>query len=146
MTLEGLEADLKAAAAWLDQDRQAGGNAMGAVGYCMGGRLAFLANTMLPLACAASYYGGMMQNHLDRVPKVHGPHLFCWGGLDQAITWEQRPQVIAALREAKKPFLDFVLSDAHHGFNCDMRPEAYSGAAARQARALTLAFLHEHLG
>lgn len=146
MTLEGLEADAKACAAWFDQDRQAGGNALGAIGYCMGGRLAFLANTMLPLACAASYYGGDMHRHLDRVPKLHGPQLLCWGGLDEAITWEQRPQVIEALRAAKKPFLDFVLSDAHHGFNCDMRPAVYSGAAARQARALTLAFLREHLG
>ena len=146
MTLEGLEADARAAADWFQQDRQTAGTAMGAIGYCMGGRLAFLANTMLPLACAASYYGGQIPAHLDRVPKLHGPHLFCWGGLDPAITWEQRPLVIEALRAAKKPFLDFVISDAHHGFNCDLRPEVYSGAAARQARGLTLAFLHEHLG
>ena len=146
MTLGGIEADAKAAAAWLGQDRQAGGNALGAIGYCMGGRMAFLANTMLPLACAASYYGSQIPTFLDRVSKLHGPHLFCWGGLDQAVTWEQRPHVIEAMKAAKKPFLDFVISDAHHGFNCDLRPQVYSGAAARQARGLTLAFLHEHLG
>lgn len=146
MTLEGLEADAKAAAAWFRQDAQAGAGALGAIGYCMGGRMAYLANAALPLACAVSYYGGQMQNHLDRAPRLSGPHLFCWGGLDQAITWEQRPLVIEALKDAKKPFLDFVISDAHHGFNCDLRPEVYSGAAARQARSLTLAFLHEHLG
>ena len=146
MTLEGLEADAKACAAWFSQDRQAGGNALGAIGYCMGGRLAYLANTMLPLACAASYYGGDMHRFLDRAPKASGPQLLCWGGLDEAVTWEQRPLLIEALRAAKKPFLDFVISDARHGFNCDMRPEVYSGAAARQARGLTMAFLHEHLG
>ena len=146
MTLEGLEADAKACAAWFGQDRQTAGNAVGAIGYCMGGRLAFLANTMLPLACAASYYGGDIHRWLDRAARLSGPQLLCWGGLDEAITWEQRPLVVEALRAAKKPFLDFVISDAKHGFNCDMRPEAYSGAAARQARALTLAFLREHLG
>lgn len=145
LTLAGIEEDAQAMAAWFNQDKQAGGNALGAIGYCMGGRLAFLANTMLPLACAASYYGGDIHTHLDRVAKLHGPHLFCWGGLDQAITWEQRPVVIEAMKAAKKPFIDFVISDAHHGFNCDLRPAVYSGAAARQARGLTLAFLHEHL-
>ena len=146
LTLAGLEADAKAAAGWFSQDRQTAGNALGAIGYCMGGRLAFLANTMLPLACAASYYGGDIHLHLDRVPKLSGPQLLCNGGLDPAVTWEQRPKVVEAMREAKKPFVDFVISDAHHGFNCDLRPAVYSGAAARQARGLALAFLHEHLG
>lgn len=146
MTLATFEADLKAAAAWFDQDAQTGGNGLGAIGYCMGGRLAYLANARLPLACAVSYYGGDIHTHADLAPKLSGPHLFCWGGLDAAITWEQRPLVIEAMRAAKKPFIDFVISDAKHGFNCDLRPEAYSGAAARQARGLTLAFLHEHLG
>ena len=146
MTLGGIEADAKAMAAWFGRDKQAGGNALGAIGYCMGGRMAFLANTMLPLACAASYYGGEIPTHLDRVPKLNGPQLFCWGGLDQAITWEQRPRVIEAMKDAKKPFLDLVISDAHHGFACDARPAVYSGPATRQARSLTLAFLHEYLG
>lgn len=146
LTLASVEADAKACAAWFDRDAQTEGMALGAIGYCMGGRLAFLANAFLPLACAASYYGGDIHTHLDLAPKVHGPHLFCWGGLDAAITWEQRPLVIEAMREAKKPFLDLVISDAHHGFNCDMRPSVYSGAAARQARSLALAFLHERLG
>ena len=145
LTLGGIEADARALAAWFHGDAQAGGTALGAIGYCMGGRMAFLANTLLPLACAASYYGGEISNHLDRVPRLSGPHLFCWGGLDQAITWEQRPLVIEAMKAAKKPFLDFVISNAHHGFNCDLRPAVYSGAAARQARGLTLAFLREHL-
>ena len=146
MTLESIEADARAVAAWFDRDKQAGGNALGAIGYCMGGRMAYLANTMLPLACAASYYGGQMHAYADRAPKLHGPQLLIWGGLDAAITWEQRPLLIEALNEAKKPFIDMVISDAHHGFSCDMRPAVYSGAATRQARGLALAFLHEHLG
>ncbi len=146
LTLDGLEADARACAAWFNRDAQTEGMALGAIGYCMGGRLAFLANACLPLACAASYYGGDIHTHLDLVPSLSGPHLFCWGGLDQAITWEQRPLVMDAMKDAKKPFLDLVISGAHHGFNCDLRPAVYSGAAARQARSLTLAFLHEHLG
>ncbi len=146
LTLAGLEADAKACATWFDRDAQTEGMALGAIGYCMGGRLAFLANACLPLACAASYYGGDLHTHLDLIPKLHGPQLFCWGGLDEALTWQQRPLVLEAMKAAKKPFVDLVISNAHHGFNCDLRPAVYSGAAARQARGLTLAFLHEHLG
>jgi carboxymethylenebutenolidase len=146
MSLEGIEADVRATAAWFDRDKQAGGNALGAVGYCMGGRMAYLANTMAPLACAVSYYGGQLHAFADRAQKLHGPQLLIWGGLDAAITWEQRPVLLDALKEANKPFIDMVISDARHAFNCDARPDAYSGAAARQARALTLAFLREHLG
>ncbi len=146
MTLGGLEADCKALAGWFNADRQASGLALGAVGYCMGGRISFLANTMLPLACAISYYGGTIPNHLDRVPKLAGPQLFFWGGLDTAITWEQRPQVIEALKAAGKPFIEMVVSDAHHGFNCDRRPQHFSPEASRLAMTTALAFLHEHLG
>lgn len=146
MTLEGLEADFKAVAGWFDADRQASGLALGAVGYCMGGRISFLANTVLPLACAISYYGGTIPNHLDRVSRLHAPHLFFWGGLDTAITWEQRPQLIDAMKAAGKPFIDVVFSGAHHGFNCDRRPEHFSPEASRQAMTLALGFLREHLG
>lgn len=146
LTLAGIEADAKAAAAWFDRDSMTSGASLGAIGYCMGGRLAFLANTTLPLSCSVSYYGGDIHTHLDRVPTLHGPHLFCWGGLDTTITWEQRPLVIEAMKESKMPFLDLVISEAKHGFACDMRPSAYSGAATRQARGLTLAFLHEYMG
>lgn len=145
MTLEGIEADMRAAAAWLDRDSQSSGTALGAVGYCMGGRMAYLANTMLPLACAASYYGGQMHTYAARADLLHGPQLLIWGGLDMAITWEQRPLLLDALKAARKPFIDMVISDARHGFNCDARPDAYSSAAARQASSLTLAFLREHL-
>ncbi|MBI3132623.1 MAG: dienelactone hydrolase family protein [Acidobacteria bacterium] len=142
MTLEGLDADFRACAAWLAAQ---GAERQAAVGYCMGGRMAFLANTALPLRAAISCYGGMIPQHLDRLPALSGPHLFLWGGKDQAITWEQRPQVEAALLEAQKPFASLIYSEAPHGFFCDARPEHFHPESARQGWAASLAFLREHL-
>jgi dienelactone hydrolase len=52
-----MEADQRAAFDWLTAQGVAEGR-IGAVGYCMGGRAAFLAGLTLPLGCATSYYGG----------------------------------------------------------------------------------------
>ena len=58
LTEPGMENDLRAVAKWIESDSQADGSRMAVVGYCMGGRAAFLANSILPLRCAVSYYGG----------------------------------------------------------------------------------------
>src|SRR5207253_1918281 len=91
------------------------------VGYCMGGRTSFLANSAVPLKAAISYYGGNMPSLLHRTNKLGAPMLLFWGELDQHIPAEQRNQVTSAMREAKKQYVDIVVSDADHGFFCDAR-------------------------
>jgi carboxymethylenebutenolidase len=51
--------------------------------------------------------------------------------------------VNAALREAKKSFVNVEFSFADHGFFCDVRA-SYNAEAAGEAWALTLAFLGRH--
>ena len=50
-----------------------------------------------------------------------------------------------ALRKAGKPFVNVAFADADHGFFCDVR-SSYNPAAARQAWALTHAFLDSYVG
>ena len=57
LSLEGQEADLKAAYDFLVAEGVPE-EKVAALGFCMGGRAAFLANETLPLACAVSFYGG----------------------------------------------------------------------------------------
>ena len=52
---EDLENDIRATYAFL---RQQAGEKIVSTGYCMGGRVSFLANVTVPLRAAASYYGG----------------------------------------------------------------------------------------
>jgi carboxymethylenebutenolidase len=117
-----------------------------AIGYCMGGRAAFLAALTLPLAGAISYYGGGIAptaanpGLLGRASSLQAPMLFFWGGRDRHITPEHTRAVADALRTAGKNFVNVEISNADHGFFCDARA-SYSPAAALLAWPLTLAFL-----
>jgi carboxymethylenebutenolidase len=138
ITVEGLEADVRAAFGWLERAGVAGNTA--AVGYCLGGRVAFVANSTVPLKAAASYYGGLIPPLLGRAERLSGPMLFFWGGLDHHISEAQRQAVVAGVGGANKPFVDVTFSDADHGFFCDARA-SYQPAAAAQAWSLTQTFL-----
>ncbi len=145
ITPEAIAEDVHAAYDWLLKDAQCDTEHIGSIGFCMGGRVSFIANAELPLKAAVSFYGGgIAQGLLHRVPDQHGPMLFFWGGLDQHITPEHRSAVTTAMTEAGKPFINVEVSDANHAFFCDARP-AYNANAARHAWALTLSFLATHL-
>jgi carboxymethylenebutenolidase len=138
ITEQGLDADARAAHAWLA--REGAGANIASVGYCLGGRASFVANSGLPLKAAVSYYGGRIPGVLHRAPALSGPTLFFWGGRDHHIPDEQRQQVIAGVRAADRTFVDVVFSNAGHGFFCDARP-SYHAASAAQAWSLTTTFL-----
>lgn len=141
ITERGLDSDVRAAFEWLDRAGVAGNSA--AVGYCLGGRVAFVANSAVPLKAAASYYGGHIPPLLGRAGRLAGPMLFFWGGLDHHISEQQRQAVAQGVGDAGKPFVDVVFSNADHGFFCDARA-SYQPAAAAQAWSLTQAFFDTH--
>jgi carboxymethylenebutenolidase len=144
LTTDGLIADSTAAFEWLTVQQDVIRSQIAAVGFCMGGRTAFLANSALPLAAAISYYGGSIApGLLDRAPLLHGRHLFFWGGQDQGIPPEQRRAVADAVHAAGKRFVDVVFSDANHGF---VTAHRYDPDAAKESWALALAFLEHALG
>jgi carboxymethylenebutenolidase len=140
MTVPGSEADLRAAFEWLQSQKNVQHDRICSTGYCMGGRISFLANAILPLHAAASFYGGGIASLLDRALHLHAPMLFFWGGLDKNIPPEQRNAVIEAVRKSGKTYANVEFSDAGHGFNCDERA-SYQPRAARQSWAMLLEFL-----
>ncbi len=146
LTDTGLEADIRAAHKWL---ADAGETRICSTGYCMGGRVSTLAALTVPLACAASYYGGGIAPSqfnpglLDRLKDLKAPMLYFWGGLDSHIPQESVQKVTAALRDAKKNFTNVEFSFADHGFFCDQRA-SYNAEAAALAWPLTLAFFQTH--
>jgi carboxymethylenebutenolidase len=140
MTLEGNEADLRASFEWLRKHKTIQDGNISSVGYCMGGRVSFLANATLPLRGATSYYGGGIAGLLDKAASLHGPMLFFWGEFDQHIPPEQRSAITSALKAAGKQYVNVEFSHAGHGFNCDER-SAFEPRASREAWALLLEFL-----
>jgi len=59
LTVAGLEADIRAAHGWLAAARQIDPRRLACVGYCMGGRVSFIAaTTTVALRAAVAFYGG----------------------------------------------------------------------------------------
>lgn len=142
LTNEAADADVRACYEWLSAHVQVKADSISCVGFCLGGRISFLANGVVPVRAAVSFYGGgIAPGLLDRASKLHGPALLIWGGLDKHITAEHRRAVIEALTAHHKPYVNVEFSNADHAFFCDERG-AYEPNAARQAWALTLEFLH----
>ena len=140
MTLEGAEQDLQASYAWLAVRRDVNATDIFSVGFCMGGKISFLANTVLPLHATSSFYGGgIAQELLARVPDVKAPMLLVWGGLDKHIKAEHRAAVTEALTDSGKEYVNVEFSNADHAFFCDERP-SYNARAAEQAWVLLLEF------
>lgn len=125
--------DIAAAVEWL----RGLGVRVGVVGYCLGGTLAWLSATRLPIDAAVGYYGGRIAQYLGERPKV--PVMLHFGEQDQHIPQSE----IDAIAKAY-PEVAIYTYPAGHGFNRD-GSAGYSASCATRARARTLEFLHEHL-
>ncbi|HVZ57226.1 MAG TPA: dienelactone hydrolase family protein, partial [Chitinophagaceae bacterium] len=108
ITLQGLEWDLIACHDWLAAQPGVIPDRIGSIGFCLGGRVAYLANTILPLCAGVSFYGGGLDQLADRAPSQHGAHLFFWGGLDKHIPAEKVNTILSAVREAGKEYSSVV--------------------------------------
>lgn len=144
MTVDGQIADIQACYEWLTKQPNVNSKAIASTGYCMGGSASFLADSAVPLQASVSYYGGRIADMLDRAGSLNAPLLMFWGGLDKHIPAEKYRAAEDALIAAGKTYANVVFSDADHGFFCDVRP-SYNERASREAWALTLSFLRDHL-
>jgi carboxymethylenebutenolidase len=115
---------------------------VGAVGYCMGGRMAWFAAATAGVDAAVAYYGGGIHNHLGRAASIRCPMLFHYAGQDDNIPPEAVEAVRAALPASRSEVQ--VYPGSHHGFNCWARG-SYHPASAALAHGRTLAFLATHL-
>ncbi len=116
VTTETAEADLRSAYEWLSSNAQVKANEISSVGFCMGGRVSFLANSVVPLRSAVSFYGGgIAPGLLDRAARLRAPSLLIWGGLDKRITPEHRKAVTDALSAQQKIYVNVEFSRADHG-------------------------------
>lgn len=150
LTNDGLEADVRATFETLQADSNVATGQVASIGFCMGGRVSFLANALVPVKAAISFYGGGIAPNqagpglLSRVIDLHAPILLIWGLLDKRIGVDAPRAVADALRGAGKRFVNVEFSDGDHGFFCDARP-SYNAAAASQAWMLSLQFLKTYL-
>jgi carboxymethylenebutenolidase len=132
-----LAEDIKTSVAALRARPELAGK-VGAIGYCMGGRLAYIAAATAGVDAAVCYYGGGIQDQLDRAAAIKCPIQFHYGAKDTAIPMEAVEKVKAAFAGKKAEF--WIYPDAGHGFNCWDR-SAYHAPSAALAHGRTLVFL-----
>jgi len=90
--------DLIAALFFLRNLPECNGQA-GAVGYCLGGKLAYLMATRSDVNCAVSYYGVGIEAALDEANAILRPLLLHIAEEDQFVSKEAQGEIIEALRQ-----------------------------------------------
>ena len=115
---------------------------IGAVGFCLGGRLAFLTAARTSVDAAVGYYGVALGGHLNE--SVRAPVMLHVATADEFMPAEAQAAVHAALDPNPKVTLhDYAGND--HAF-ARVGGKHYDRRAAELAHARTLEFLRTHLG
>ena len=121
---------------------------VGAVGFCLGGGLAFAAATLSRVDgrgpdAAVCYYGSGVNDLLGHVDALECPCMFHYGSNDAFIPTEKIDEVEQVV--AGRPGVAFHRYDAGHAFSNWDAPSMYDEAAADEAWSRTLAFFDTHL-
>ena len=122
------------------------------VGFCMGGRLAYVHASEDPsVSAAVVFYGGNMfdpwgegPTPFERLATLHTPVLGLYGDDDENPSPEDVAKVDAELTRLDKWHEFHSYPDAGHAFMNDARP-SYRAEAAADAWQRCIAFLAEHL-
>ncbi|HEV8312853.1 MAG TPA: dienelactone hydrolase family protein [Burkholderiaceae bacterium] len=142
MDREALLRDIGSSVTALRARPEVGSHKVGAIGYCMGGRLAYLAAATTDIDAAVPYYGGGIHDNLERAASIRCPVQFHYAGIDNNIPPEAVEKVRAAMAGKAAEF--HVYPGAHHGFNCWARA-SYHAPSAALAHGRALQFLAQHL-
>jgi len=119
------------------------GGKVGAIGYCLGGKLAWLMASRSDVDATVSYYGVELDKMLDEVYDIRMPLLLHIAALDKYVPEPVRGKILKAV--AKNPAIEaHVYEGADHAF---ARPngEHYNKQAAELANSRTDAFFAKHL-
>jgi carboxymethylenebutenolidase len=115
-----------------------------ALGYSLGGKLAYLAAARTGVDAAIGYYGVSIELNLKEASDIQCPLLLHFAGNDRYVP----PSAIEKIRKRLRrvpAFESYVYPGADHAF--DYRERAsYDRSASSLAYSRTLAFLHRHIG
>jgi carboxymethylenebutenolidase len=130
LDLDIVSADMCAATGWLRAQSLSHGKVV-AIGFCGGGRFAYLAAVRCGVDAAASLYGLGISQHLGEIGNARGPLQLHYGLKDQHIPRQEIDAVAAAARG--RPNVEvFLYAEAGHSFANPVR-STYDAAAAKLA-------------
>ena len=146
MTRFDIDQGIEDIRATIDQVRGSDGcnGKVGAVGYCLGGRLAYLTATRTDSDGSVGYYGVGIEAYLGEAEKLAHPLMLHIAEEDGFVPKEAQALIVGALKDHPQVSIH-TYPGCDHAF---ARPGGahYDAAAASQADARTLAFFRQHLG
>jgi carboxymethylenebutenolidase len=117
---------------------------VGALGFCLGGMLAYLTAARCNIDAAVSYYGVGIEARLNETGAVRCPMVLHFGESDERVPAAARDAVTAAFK-GRDDVEIYLYAGAGHGFNNPMRP-SYDRFAASLAHSRTIGMLRQAIG
>ncbi len=117
---------------------------VGAVGYCLGGLLAFLTATRTDVDASVSYYGVGLEKHVGEAEKLNKPLLLHIAEKDQFVPPEAQQVILGALKDHPQIELH-TYADRDHAFAREGGAH-YDAADAAKANGRSLTFFQKALG
>lgn len=115
------------------------------VGFCFGGRLAYLTGLDTRVQKIVSYYGGRAKECVAQLAQVRANSdlkvLALFGGTDESIPAADRASTKAKLDSAHIAYEEVVYADAGHAFCNHERADRYHAASAADSIVRTDVFL-----
>ena len=124
--------------------RTGGDSRVGCVGYCLGGRLAFMTAARTDIDASVAYYGVGIDNLLGEKHAIARPVMLHIAGADHFVDEAQQRRIHEGLDDHPRVTIhDYPGED--HGFAAEMGNRR-SEEGARLADSRTEAFFAEHVG
>jgi carboxymethylenebutenolidase len=117
---------------------------VGALGFCLGGKLAYLAAARAGVDCAVCYYGVAIEADLDDAKKIKGPLVLHFAANDKHVP----PEALEKIRAAFAGRTDveiYVYPGTEHAFSNPHR-SSYNKPAAMMAHSRSIALFRRFMG
>jgi carboxymethylenebutenolidase len=153
--------DIRATIAYLKTLPNVKTDAIGCIGFCFGGHVAYMAATLPDLKATASFYGAGITTSsygediptLDRTAKIKGTIYLFYGTRDHLVSQEETQQIEAELQKQQIEHRIFHYDAGHGffgGFFTDKYPflkqhPSYNSEAAPHAWQQVLELFHNNL-
>ena len=134
--------DMEDVAAYLKPLAECNGK-VGAVGYCLGGKLCYLMCCRTDIDCAVAYYGTYIEHHIREAPNLHRPFVLHMAMKDRWVQAEVND--LLERRLSPNPLVTIhKYPEADHAF-ARYGGKPYRKADAERALGLTVEFFRRHL-
>lgn len=135
--------NIRDVAATIAHARSMGAQKVGAIGYCLGGLLAYLTAARTDSDASVGYYGVNIPAFLNEAANIKKPLMLHVACKDAFVKQDAQDAIKAALQNNPKVTLHFY-ADQDHAFTRE-GGQHYDAAAAKVADARTIAFLKQNL-